>query len=75
MRALTCAPPQFAERYDAHSYGSLIRRALGRKLSSALSGITLAYLYGSCVAYLVRALRARSALWRSRVALPRSVAV
>lgn len=46
---------QFAERYDAHSYGSLVRRALGRKLSSALSGITLAYLYGSCVAYLVRA--------------------
>jgi hypothetical protein len=47
-------PGQFAERYDAHSYGSLVRRALGRKLSSVLSLITLLYLIGSCVAYLVR---------------------
>lgn len=45
---------KFAERYDAHSYGSLIRRALGRKLASALSAILLLYCMGSCTAYLVR---------------------
>lgn len=45
---------KFAERYGAHSYGSLVRRALGRKLSSTLSAIMLLYLFGSCVAYLVR---------------------
>lgn len=44
---------KFAERYDARSYGSLIRRALGRKLSSTLSAIMLLYLFGSCIAYLV----------------------
>jgi carbon starvation protein CstA len=45
---------QFAERYDAHSYGSLIRRALGRKTAASLSAIMLIYLIGSCIAYLVR---------------------
>jgi len=44
---------KFAERYSAHSYGSLIRRALGRKLSSTLSATMLLYLTGSCIAYLV----------------------
>lgn len=45
--------PQFAERYDANSYGSLIRRALGKKTAACLSGVLLVYLWGSCVAYLV----------------------
>jgi sodium-coupled neutral amino acid transporter 7/8 len=44
---------KFAERYSAHSYGSLIRKALGRKTSAMLSAILLVYLWGSCVAYLV----------------------
>uniref|UniRef100_A0A383V4T9 Amino acid transporter transmembrane domain-containing protein n=1 Tax=Tetradesmus obliquus TaxID=3088 RepID=A0A383V4T9_TETOB len=44
---------KFAERYDANSYGSLIRRALGRKTAACLSGVLLVYLWGSCVAYLV----------------------
>ena len=44
---------KFAERYDAHSYGALIRRALGRKLASLLSAILLVYCLGSCIAYLV----------------------
>eukprot|EP00775_Hariotina_reticulata_P008954 gene8954-9130_t len=44
---------KFAERYDANSYGSLIRRALGRKTASLLSVVTLIYLWGSSVAYLV----------------------
>ncbi|KAI8476075.1 MAG: AAAP aminoacid transporter 5 [Monoraphidium minutum] len=44
---------KFAERYDAHSYGSLVRKALGRKLSSVLSLVALLYLFGSCIAYLV----------------------
>jgi amino acid permease len=45
---------KFAERYDADSYGSLIRRALGRKTAAVLSSVMLVYLWGSCVAYLVR---------------------
>ncbi|GBF99905.1 hypothetical protein Rsub_12813 [Raphidocelis subcapitata] len=44
---------KFAERYDAPSYGSLVRRALGRKTASSLSAIMLLYLVGSCIAYLV----------------------
>jgi hypothetical protein len=36
------------------SYGTLIRRALGRKTASLLSAVTLIYLWGSSVAYLVR---------------------
>lgn len=44
---------KFAERYDAHSYGSLVRKALGKKLSGILSTILLIYLWGSCIAYLV----------------------
>jgi hypothetical protein len=46
---------QFAERYDANSYGSLVRRSLGKKTAACLSGVLLVYLWGSCVAYLVRA--------------------
>jgi hypothetical protein len=46
---------KFAERYDANSYGQLIRRALGRKTAAGLSAVLLVYLWGSCVAYLVRA--------------------
>jgi amino acid permease len=45
---------KFAERYDADSYGQLIRRALGRKTAAGLSAVLLLYLWGSCVAYLVR---------------------
>lgn len=44
---------KFAERYDAASYGSLIRRALGRKTGAGLSAVTVLYLWGSSVAYLV----------------------
>lgn len=44
---------KFAERYDANSYGQLIRRALGRKTAAGLSAVLLVYLWGSCVAYLV----------------------
>ncbi|KAF6257139.1 transmembrane amino acid transporter protein-domain-containing protein [Scenedesmus sp. NREL 46B-D3] len=44
---------KFAERYDANSYGSLVRRALGKKTAACLSGVLLVYLWGSCVAYLV----------------------
>ena len=44
---------KMAERFSAHSYGSLVRRALGRKTASALSAVMLLYLAGSCVAYLV----------------------
>jgi amino acid permease len=44
---------KFAERYDADSYGQLIRRALGRKTAAGLSTVLLCYLWGSCVAYLV----------------------
>jgi sodium-coupled neutral amino acid transporter 7/8 len=49
---------KFAERYDADSYGQLIRRALGRKTAAGLSAVLLVYLWGSCVAYLVRGGRA-----------------
>lgn len=45
---------KFSERYDAPSYGTLIRRALGRKTGAMLSGVTVLYLWGSSVAYLVR---------------------
>jgi sodium-coupled neutral amino acid transporter 7/8 len=44
---------KYAERYDAASYGSLIRRALGRKTGAGLSAVTVLYLWGSSVAYLV----------------------
>lgn len=45
---------KYAERYGgAASYGLLIRRALGRKTAAGLSAVTLAYLWGSCVAYMV----------------------
>ncbi|KAF8059975.1 slc38a7 [Scenedesmus sp. PABB004] len=44
---------KFAERYDAPSYGSLVRRALGKRTAALLSGVLLVYLWGSCVAYLV----------------------
>lgn len=44
---------KFAERYSSHSYGNLIRKALGKKLSGLLSAILVVYLWGSCVAYLV----------------------
>ena len=45
---------KYAERYNATSYGSLIRKALGRKTSAGLSAVLLVYLWGSCVAYTVR---------------------
>jgi amino acid permease len=55
---------KFAERYSAPSYGSLVRRALGRKTASSLSAIMLLYLAGSCIAYLVgRVQRGELALW------------
>ncbi|KAI8469768.1 MAG: transmembrane amino acid transporter protein-domain-containing protein [Monoraphidium minutum] len=44
---------KFAERYDAPTYGTLIRRALGRKTGAVLSGVMVVYLWGSSVAYLV----------------------
>lgn len=44
---------KFAERYDAASYGSLIRRALGRKSGAGLAAVTVVYLWGASVAYLV----------------------
>lgn len=44
---------KFAERYDADSYGQLIRRALGRKTAAGLSAVLLLYLWGSCIAYLI----------------------
>ena len=44
---------KFSERYDAHTYSKLVRKALGRKLSVTLSAILLLYLWGSCIAYLV----------------------
>lgn len=45
---------KFAERYDAPSYGTLVRRALGKKTAAGLSAVTVVYLWGSSVAYLVR---------------------
>lgn len=45
---------KFSERYDASSYGNLIRRALGKKTAAALSAVMVVYLWGSCMAYLVR---------------------
>ncbi|BDA50337.1 Putative sodium-coupled neutral amino acid transporter 7 [Coccomyxa sp. Obi] len=44
---------KFAERYQAHTYSGLVRKALGRKLSASLSAILILYLWGSCIAYLV----------------------
>eukprot|EP00878_Enallax_costatus_P031957 GHUV01035035.1.p1 GENE.GHUV01035035.1~~GHUV01035035.1.p1 ORF type:complete len:465 (+),score=99.11 GHUV01035035.1:975-2369(+) len=44
---------KFAERYDAASYGTLVRRALGKKTAAALSAVTVVYLWGSSLAYLV----------------------
>lgn len=44
---------KFAERYDAASYGTLVRRALGKKTAAALSAVTVIYLWGSSLAYLV----------------------
>ena len=46
---------KFAERYRAHSYVELVRRALGRKLSLLLSGVLVVAMFGACVAYLVGA--------------------
>jgi len=54
---------KFAERYDADSYGQLIRRALGRKTAAGLSAVLLVYLWGSCVAYLVRQGEAAGPHW------------
>jgi amino acid permease len=53
---------KYAERYDASSYGSLIRRALGRKSGAGLSAVTVLYLWGSSVAYLVSSVRRGSGL-------------
>ncbi|KAG2435521.1 hypothetical protein HYH02_011815 [Chlamydomonas schloesseri] len=44
---------KFAERYRAHSYVELVRRALGRKLSLLLSGVLVVAMFGACVAYLI----------------------
>ena len=44
---------KFAERYEARSYGQLVRRALGKKLAVALRLVLSIYLCGSCVAYMV----------------------
>eukprot|EP00879_Flechtneria_rotunda_P015774 GHRR01016496.1.p1 GENE.GHRR01016496.1~~GHRR01016496.1.p1 ORF type:complete len:334 (+),score=80.43 GHRR01016496.1:326-1327(+) len=44
---------KYAERYDARSYGTLVRRALGRKTAAGFAGVLLVYLWGSCIAYLV----------------------
>ena len=44
---------KFAERYEARSYGQLVRRALGRKLALSLRLVLSTYLCGSCVAYMV----------------------
>lgn len=44
---------KFAERYEARSYGQLVRRALGRKLALSLRLVLSSYLCGSCVAYMV----------------------
>eukprot|EP00879_Flechtneria_rotunda_P030123 GHRR01032692.1.p1 GENE.GHRR01032692.1~~GHRR01032692.1.p1 ORF type:complete len:111 (-),score=11.64 GHRR01032692.1:247-579(-) len=45
---------KYAERYDARSYGTLVRRALGRRTAAGFAGVLLVYLWGSCIAYLVR---------------------
>lgn len=57
---------KFAERYDAPSYGVLVRRALGRRPSAALSCLMVLYLWGASVAYLVgvRLWLARALLFR-----------
>ena len=44
---------KFAERYEAHSYSQLVRRALGKKLAATLRVVLSVYLCGSCVAYMV----------------------
>ncbi|KAJ9523204.1 hypothetical protein QJQ45_023990, partial [Haematococcus lacustris] len=44
---------KFAERYKADTYGQLVRRSLGRKLTALLAGIQVTYLFGACVVYLV----------------------
>lgn len=44
---------KMAERYQGKTYGTLVRKALGKKLSAALSIVMLLYLWGSCIAYLV----------------------
>lgn len=44
---------KFAERYEARSYGQLVRRALGKKLAITLRLVLSIYLCGSCVAYMV----------------------
>lgn len=44
---------KLAERYDAESYGSLVRKALGRKTSSLQAAVMIIYLWGSSVSYLV----------------------
>ncbi len=45
---------KFAERYNASTYGVLVRRTLGKKLTALLASILVVYLWGSCVVYLVR---------------------
>lgn len=60
---------KFCERYDANSYGNLVRRALGKKTSAALSVVLLLYLWGSCVAYLVRIFDSCSAFFMPAVVL------
>lgn len=44
---------KFAERYQADSYGSLVRKTLGRKLMALLATIMVVYLLGSCIVYLI----------------------
>ncbi|GFH28369.1 uncharacterized protein HaLaN_26847 [Haematococcus lacustris] len=44
---------KFAERYKADTYGQLVRRSLGRKLTALLAGIQVTYLFGACVVYLI----------------------
>lgn len=45
---------KLAERYDAESYGSLVRKALGRKTSAIQAAVMIIYLWGSSLSYLVR---------------------
>uniref|UniRef100_A0A7S0RPD5 Amino acid transporter transmembrane domain-containing protein n=1 Tax=Chlamydomonas leiostraca TaxID=1034604 RepID=A0A7S0RPD5_9CHLO len=44
---------KFAERYHADSYGVLVRRTLGRKLTALLAVIMVLYLWGSSIVYLM----------------------
>lgn len=46
-----CVLSKFAERYAAPTYGTLVRRTLGRKLTACMSIIMVLFLFGACILY------------------------